>query len=172
MKRVLRYLKGTVERGLRFEGSEPLKGYSDVNWAEGEAAKATTGIIFTMNGGPIHWFSRKQNIVALSTCEAEYIGAATATQDAAWLGPHVQEMMGEKDRPVPIMVDNQGAIALAKKKGWNRRTRHINVRFQYVQQAVREKRIRMEYVASEEQLGDGLTKALKTELFERWRARL
>jgi hypothetical protein len=125
-----------------------------------------------MNGGPIHWFSRKQNIVALSTCEAEYIGAATVTQDAAWIGPHVQEMLGEKEKPVLILVDNQGAIALAKRDGWNRRTRHINVRYQYVQEALKHGKIRMEYVASEEQLGDGLTKALKTELFERWRGKI
>jgi hypothetical protein len=125
-----------------------------------------------MNRGPIHWFSRKQNIVALSTCEAEYIGAATATQDAAWIGPHVQEMLGEKEKPVLILVDNQGAIALAKRDGWNRRTRHINVRYQYVQEALKHGKIRMEYVASEEQLGDGLTKALKTELFERWRGKI
>ena len=172
LKRLLRYLRGTVDRGLRFGGKEELRGYSDANWAEGESAKATTGIIFMMNGGPIHWFSRRQNIVALSTCEAEYIGAATATQDAAWIGPHVREMMGEKEAPVPIMVDNQGAIALAKKEGWNRRTRHINVRYQYVQDAVKGRMIRMEYVTTGDQLADGLTKALKPELFERWKGQL
>jgi isoaspartyl peptidase/L-asparaginase-like protein (Ntn-hydrolase superfamily) len=76
--------------------------------------------------------------VALSTCEAEYITASTATQDVAWIGPHVQELVrksGEKEKEklkeklVLIMVDNQGAIALAKKDGWNRRTRHINVQY-------------------------------------------
>jgi Reverse transcriptase (RNA-dependent DNA polymerase) len=181
IKRLLRYLRGTVEMGLTYGGSEPLRGYSDANWAEGESGKATTGIVFTMNGGPIHWYSRRQNIVALSTCEAEYIAASTATQDAAWIGPHVQELVGKsgekekeksKEKPVLIMVDNQGAITLAKKDGWNRRTRHMNVRYQYVQQALREGKIKMEYVASGEQLADGLTKALKTELFERWRGKL
>ncbi len=73
---------------------------------------------------------------------------------------------------MPIMIDNQGAIALARRDGWNRRTRYINVRYQYVQKALKQGRIRMEYVASEEQLDDGLTKALKTELFERWRERI
>jgi hypothetical protein len=87
-----------------------------------------------MNGGPIYWYSRRQTIVALSTCEAEYIAALTATQDAAWIGPHVQELLGmkigeEKPAAVPIRMDNQGAIALAKRDGWNRRTRHMNVRY-------------------------------------------
>jgi hypothetical protein len=72
-------------------------------------------------------------VVALSTYEAEYIAVAMATQDAAWIGPHVEEMKGrktrEKQEAVLIMVDNQGAIALAKRDGWNRRTRHINVRY-------------------------------------------
>jgi hypothetical protein len=78
----------------------------------------------------------------------------------------------EKPVAVPIRVDNQGAIALARRDGWNRRTRHMNIRYQYVQQALRDGSIRMEYVASEQQLADGLTKALKTEMFERWRGKL
>jgi hypothetical protein len=155
LKRVLRYLRGTVRIGLTYGGSSPLQGYSDADWAEGEEAKATTGVIFMMNGGPIHWYSRRQSITALSTCEAEYVAASTATQDAAWIGPHVSEMLGqEKPGAVPIRVDNQGAIAMAKKDGWNRRTRHINVRYQYVQQAVRDGDIRIEYVASAEQRAD------------------
>jgi hypothetical protein len=78
----------------------------------------------------------------------------------------------EKPAGVPIRVDNQGAIALARKDGWNRQTRHMNVRCQYVQQALRDGSMKMEFVASEEQLADGLSKALKTELFERWRGKL
>jgi Reverse transcriptase (RNA-dependent DNA polymerase) len=175
IKRLLRYLRWTVSMGLTYGGSQALCGYSDANWAEGESGKATTGVLFTLNGAPIHWYSKRQSVVALSTCEAEYVAASTATQDAAWIGPHVREMMGMKkgeEKPVEIRVDNQGAIALAKKEGWNRRTRHINVRYQFVQQAVKEKGIEMEYVTSEDQLADGLTKALKTELFERWRKKL
>jgi hypothetical protein len=78
----------------------------------------------------------------------------------------------EKPAAVPIRVDNQGAVALAKRDRWNRRTRDMNVRYQHVQQALRDGRIRMGYVASEEQLADGLTKALETELVERWRGKL
>jgi hypothetical protein len=78
----------------------------------------------------------------------------------------------EKPAVVPIQVNNQGAIALVKRDGWNGRTRHMNFRYQHVHQALRDRSIRMEYVASEEQLADGLTKALKTELFERWRGKL
>jgi hypothetical protein len=73
---------------------------------------------------------------------------------------------------VPIQVNNQRAIVLVKRDGWNQRTHYMNVSYQYVQQALRDGSIRMEYVASEEQLADGLTKALKTELFERWRGKL
>jgi hypothetical protein len=76
-------------------------------------------------------------------------------------------MKTEKPTAVPIQVDNQEAIALAKRDGWNRRTRHVNVRYQYTQQALRDISIRIEYVASEEQQGDGLIKALEMELFKR-----
>lgn len=120
VKRLLRYLRGTIDFSLRFCGSSPLTGYSDANWASGPDARAATGIIFMMNGGPIHWYSRRQSIVALSTYKAEFIAAATATQDAAWIGPHVRELQEvEKPIEIPILIDNQGAIALAKKDGWN-----------------------------------------------------
>jgi predicted solute-binding protein len=134
----------------------------------------TTGLIFTLNGGPIHLYSWHQTITALSTCEAEYIAVSTATQNTAWIGPHVQELLGTQGiaQAVPVGVDNQGAIALAKKDGWNRRMRHINVRYQYVQQAVREGAVNLLFVATEEQLADGLTKALRAELFERWKERM
>jgi hypothetical protein len=110
-----------------------------------------------MNGGPIHWYFRHRTIVALSTCEAEYIAASTTTEDAAWIGPHVRELVEmktgeEKPATVPIRVDNQGAIALARRDGWNRRTRHMNVHYQYVQKALRDGSIRMKYVAPGEQL--------------------
>jgi Reverse transcriptase (RNA-dependent DNA polymerase) len=172
LKRVLRYLRGTITAGIWYRGKSTLTGYSDANWAEGATAKSTTGVIFMMNGGPIHWYSKKQPIVALSTCEAEYVAAAVATQDAAWLGPHVDEMTGRTGTAVPIRVDNQGAIALAKSNGWNRRTRHINARFQYVQKAVEVKAIAMSYIESKEQLADGLTKTLRPGPFGEWRARV
>ena len=79
--------------------------------------------------------------------------ASTATKDAAWVRPHVSKVQGqEKPGTIPICVDNQGAIAPANKDGWNQRTKHINVRYQYVQQAVREGAVGVKYVASNEQL--------------------
>jgi hypothetical protein len=110
--------------------------------------------------------------MALSTYKAEYVAAAVATQNTIWLGPHLAEIQGEKRRAVPIGVDNQGAIALAKKDGWNRRTRHINVRFMFIQEALQSGEIEMLYIQTDIQLADGLTKALKRELFERWRRQL
>jgi hypothetical protein len=70
--------------------------------------------------------------VALSTYKAEYVAAAVATQDAIWLKPHLTEIRGEERRAVPIGVNNQGAITLTKKDGWNRRTRHMNMRFMFI----------------------------------------
>jgi hypothetical protein len=82
------------------------------------------------------------------------------------------EIRGEETQAVPIGVDNQGAIALAKKGGWNRRTRHLNVRFIFVQEALRNGEIEMPYVQTDLHLADGLTKALKSELFNRWRRQI
>jgi Reverse transcriptase (RNA-dependent DNA polymerase) len=175
LKHLLRYIRGSLDVGLEFgrrEGGESLMGYSDANWADGDAAKSTTGTVFLLNGGPVHWYSKRQSIVALSTCEAEYVALAVATQDAAWLGPHLDEILNREEKCVAVGVDNQGAIALAKRDGWNRRTRHMNVRYQFVQQAQRERKIDTVYVETGKQHADGLTKSLKRELFERWRGQL
>jgi hypothetical protein len=87
--------------------------------------------------------------MTLSIYKAEYMAAAVATQDAMWLGPYLAEIQGEERRAVPIGVDNQGAITLAKKDGWNRRTRYINMRFMFVQEALQSGEIEMPYIQTD-----------------------
>ena len=104
---------------------------------------------------------------ALPTCEAEYVALAIATQDSKWLGPRLGEILGRRGKcPVLVGVDNQGAIALAKRDGWNRRTRHINRRYMFVQDALKQEEIDVTCVQTGEQMADGLTKSLKRELLQ------
>ena len=87
-KRVLRYLRGTTNFGIVFRGddlAEPMA-YSDADWA-GDVGdrKSTSGYVFSIAGGPVSWRSRKQNTVALSTAEAEYVALSSAAQECVWI---------------------------------------------------------------------------------------
>ena len=116
VKRILRYLKETINLGLKYEKSENsvLVGYSDADWAgELDDHHSTSGNLFLMAGGAISWFSKKQPTVALSTAEAEYISLCSATQEAVWLRRLLHDINNHQEDPTIIKEDNQGTIAIA-----------------------------------------------------------
>ena len=88
VKTILRYLKGSRDRGITFGGEKELciEGYSDSDWAgDKESRKSTSGYIFMLNGGPVSWCSKRQATVALSSTEAEYRALTLAAGEATWL---------------------------------------------------------------------------------------
>ena len=87
-KHILRYLKGTVDYGLKYDANQKinLEGYVDSDWAGISIdRKSTLGYCFSMGSGVISWFSRKQSCVALSAAEEEYVTACSTSYEAVWL---------------------------------------------------------------------------------------
>ena len=85
-KGVLRCLHGATRLGVAYGAGKPLQGYVDADWAgDVDARQSTTGFIFTLNGGPVSWASKRHSTVVTSTAEAEYVAAAMATKEALWL---------------------------------------------------------------------------------------
>ena len=86
-KHILRYLRGIIDYGLKYEANQKinLEGYVDSDWA-GSAIdrKSTSGCCFSMGLGVISWFSRKQSCVALSTAEVEYVTTCSASYEEVW----------------------------------------------------------------------------------------
>lgn len=117
MKRLLRYLRGTVEHGIQYsqEGSRECIGFSDADWA-GDVTdrKSTSGYVFMLSGGAVSWSSKKQKCVALSTAEAEYVALSSAAQESVWLRQLMTELGSTPDKPTLILEDNQSAIAMTK----------------------------------------------------------
>ncbi|KAM9842570.1 uncharacterized protein ACBR49_013979 [Aulostomus maculatus] len=129
VKRILRYLKGTVNLGLKYEHSESgtLIGFSDADWAgDQDDRRSTTGNIFLLSGGAVSWLSKKQATVALSTAEAEYVTLSQAAQDGTWLRRLLKDL-GMDVKSTVILEDNQGAIAIAKNPVDHSRTKHIDI---------------------------------------------
>ena len=88
IKRILRYLKGTIEFGLYYHVYDDYKlvGYSDSDWSKGmNDHKSTTSFVFYMGDIAFTWVSKKQPIVTFSTCETEYVAATLCVCHAIWL---------------------------------------------------------------------------------------
>jgi hypothetical protein len=140
-----------------------------------QTRRSTSGYIFLAAGGPISWFSKKQTIVALSTCEAEYIAASTACRDATWIRTLLHEIEHCGDAPdstppppVVMAMDNQSAIALTNMEAPNSRTRHIDIKHRHFKECVQNGVVSVHYVPTTEMAADGFTKALDHTKFQRF----
>jgi hypothetical protein len=171
VKHILRYVAGTCEWGLfyaRGDGEEPvLRGFSDSDLAgDIDGRKSTTGLIFFLDNSPMYWQSTKLRIVAMSSCEAEYIVAATASCQAIWLAMLLSEMLGRDIRRPVLNVNNKSAISIIKNSVLNNRSKHIDTRFHLIREYEGNGQISVMFIGTEEQLGDILTKALSKIKFE------
>ena len=119
-----------------------------------------------MAGGPISWFSKKQAIVALSTSEAEYVALSAATQEVVWLRRLLVDLKSTSNGPTVIMEDNQGAIAIARNPTAHARTKHIDIRYHFIREAVQKGTINLCYCPTNEMIADLLTKPLPRGQFE------
>ncbi|XP_028063233.1 uncharacterized protein LOC114266532 [Camellia sinensis] len=116
-KRILRYIKGTVDDGLFYKPTDnfSLVAYSDSDWGcDLDETKSTTGFAFFSGNIVFTWSSKKQAIVTLSTCEAEYVAANSTVCHAIWLRNVLKHLGFPQENPIEIYVDNRSAIALAK----------------------------------------------------------
>ena len=162
-KRIIRYVKGTLNYGLKYKRSEvfELIRYSDSDYAgDHMGRKSTSGSVFFLGENLITWSSQKQKILALSSCEAEYIALNTTSCQAIWLVGLITEVTKKSMMPVELRVDKSSMIELAKNPAFHSRTKHIDVRYHYIRMAVEKKWIKLTHVPSEEQLADIMTKAL------------
>jgi hypothetical protein len=164
-KRVLRYLRGhpeglTYARGARDVQPE-LTGFADASYANDPATRRShTGYVFMLGGAAVAWRSKRQSCVTLSTTEAEYVALCHAAVTAHILQLTLAFMGCGQSGPVPVFEDNQAARSLASGEGVSSRTKHIDVKYHYVREAVTRGVIAVMGVGTAEQRADVLTKAL------------
>ena len=117
-KRVLRYIKAISSFGLRYEKGK--KCYTIHEYSESDFARdiddknSTTGQIFFLGNSAITWNIVKKNVVALSSCKAEYIVASAATFQGMWIIRFVEEILKIQVKPFKLQVDNKSTIALTQ----------------------------------------------------------
>ncbi|EHK62694.1 hypothetical protein M3S_J82 [Sorghum bicolor] len=165
VKQILRYLSGTVNYGCIYKKLKTpetsIIGYSDSDLAgDVDDRKSTSGSVFLLGNSLVTWSSQKQRVVALSSCEAEYIASANAACQGIWLSRLLGELMGIPTPQVKLLVDNKSAIALSKNPVHHDRSKHIDIRYHFIRDCVDRGEVDIEHVGTGDQLADILTKAL------------
>lgn len=160
VKRIFRYLKLTAHYKIVFSKSLKINlfGYTDADYAGCiDTRKSTSGYVFVLANAPITWKCQKQTVVAQSTTEAEYLALSLGVREALWLKSFLNEL-GINFPQVKINVDNQSAIKLAQAQQQHSRTKHIDIKVHFVRDEIEKGNISVNYVNSNEQLADILTK--------------
>lgn len=172
VKRILHYVRGSFGCGILFPAADTgrkcnLLSFTNSNWCGDKYyRKSTTGYIFTCVT-PISWCSKKEPIVALSSCEAKYIVASLCGCQAVWLMNIIEELGRNEGETVTLFVDNVSAINLTKNAISHGRSKHIEIRFHYLREVVGERRFRLGYCRSEDQVVDLLIKGVTNDVFKR-----
>ncbi|KAL6544050.1 hypothetical protein OROGR_010547 [Orobanche gracilis] len=161
VKWIFRYLRGTSKLGITFgNGKTMLVGYTDLDMAGNEGnRKSTSGYLMTFAGGAVSWQSRLQKCVALSTTETEYIAVVEAGKELVWMKLFLKEL-GFRRRRYVVLCDSQSAIHLAKNATFHKRTKHIDVRYHWIRDALEEGLLKLEKVHTDDNGSEMLTKSL------------
>ena len=164
IRRILKYLKKTLNYGLSYGGYPPvLEGYSDASWVtDREDHASTSGWIFTLGGGAISWGSKKQTCIADSTMAVEFVALASTSKEAEWLRGLIHEipLWSKPVAPISIHCDSEATLARAYSHVYNGKSRHIGLRHSYVRDLISNGVITVDFVRSNQNLADPLTKGL------------
>jgi hypothetical protein len=138
VKHVFHYLKGTRTLRITYGGGiTEIIGFSDADWGAGvDDQHSVSGYLFQINGGPVSWSSKKQQIIALSSTEAEYITLTHASKEVVWLRSLLGEIYNDEllDRAVTVFSDNKSVISMVKNNIFHSRTKHIAIWYHYIRE--------------------------------------
>jgi hypothetical protein len=173
LKRILRYCKGTLDFGITLGGSFTtpiLVGYADADWGSClDSRRSRTGYTFHIGNGCISHQSKKQATVALSTAEAEYMALAEATKEMKWLRQLLEEL-GFTQNVTEVFQDNKACVQMASGHVNHQRSKHIDMRYHFIQEAVAEGQLKLTWIPTKEMLADVMTKVLPAPLFTKFRS--
>jgi histone deacetylase 1/2 len=175
VKHILRYLRGTVDHGLRISVSSTtdLKAYSDADWAGcPDTRRSTSGYCVYLGDSLVSWSSKRQQTVSRSSAEAEYRGVANAAAECCWIRNLLHELHVHINKATVIYCDNISVVYLSENPVHHRRTKHVEIDIHFVREKVALGQFRVLQIPTERQIADIMTKGLPTSLFQDFRASL
>ena len=177
VKHVLRYIKGTKDQKLTFSKDESgtlgLQVYADADWAADiTTRRSTTGycVKLSSQSGLIAWKTRKQQTVALSTCEAEYMSLAAAMKECLYLEQFLRDLDKSTYNQTTVYEDNQGTIAVARNPVHRQRCKHIDIKYHFIREIVNNEKVLLKYCPTEEMVADLMTKPSTKHKLSRFRS--
>ena len=165
LKRIFRYLKQTKNANLTYGGEEEFKNtiinfFSDADWGNNSDRKSISGYVTIIAGGAVAWSSKKQQTVALSTAEAEYIATTHVAKQVLWHRSLYSELEFNIPTTSTIFTDNQAAISISHHPEFHARTKHIDINYHFLRDLISIKTINTVYVNTKDNLADLFTKGL------------
>ncbi|CAL9006703.1 unnamed protein product [Prunus brigantina] len=163
-KRILMYIKGTIDLGLSFTpqpAAARLSAYSDADWSGcPDSRRSTTGYVITLGTNLISWCSKKQPTVSRSSTESEYRALSHACAETNWLCSLLHELGVRLRFPVQLFCDNLSTTYLAANPVFHARTRHIELDYHFVREKMALGSHQVCFIPSVDQPADLFTKAL------------
>ncbi|KAK9055823.1 hypothetical protein SSX86_026908 [Deinandra increscens subsp. villosa] len=173
VKRILRYLKGTVHLGLHFNrpGKTSIVGFSDADWARClETRRSTYGYSIFLGGNLVSWSAKKQPTVSRSSCESEYRAMANTAAEIVWITHLLRELHAlPPDRPT-LLCDNQSALFLTQNPVAHKRAKHIDLDYHFIRELVASGKLVTKFIPTKLQVADIFTKCLPRPQFEHFRS--
>ena len=174
-KRVLRYIKGTTDYGVKFKNCQNFRfyGFLDSDWGGNvDDMRSTSGYCFSFGSGIFSWCSKKQDFVTQSTAEAKFVAAALTVNQALWLRKILVDLHIKQAKPTDVFVDNQAAIFISKNPIFHGKTKHFDIKLFSVREVQKKGNVSLVYYKSEDQLADLFTKPLPITRFEYLRQKI
>ncbi|GJX99652.1 retrovirus-related pol polyprotein from transposon TNT 1-94, partial [Tanacetum coccineum] len=168
IKRIFRYLKGTIHMGLWYpkDSGFALKAFADADYAGcQDTRRSTSGSAQFLKDRLVSWSLKKQKSTAISTTEAEYIALSGCCVQVLWMCSQLSDY-GFVFNKIPLYCDNQSAIALCCNSVQHSRSKHIDIRHHFIKEQVERRVVELYFVETKYQLADIFTKALPRERFE------
>jgi hypothetical protein len=175
LKRILRYIRGTLHLGLRLRPStqDDLVVYSDADWAGcPDTRKSTSGYAVFLGDNLVSWSSKRQNTVSRSGAEAEYRAVANGVAEASWLRQLLHELHVPLRRATLVYCDNISAVYMSSNPVQHQRTKHIEIDLHFVREKVAMGVVRVLHVPTTSQFADIFTKGPPSSVFSEFRSSL
>lgn len=165
VKRVFRYLRGTMDHGLIYKHATPdVLCFSDADWAGDQAnRRSTSGMATLYSSGLVCYKAQQQSVVALSTTESEYISASISVKDLIWIRRFLRELRAPMMWRPLLLCDNQSAIRLIRNPEFHQRSKHIDIRYHFIRDSFESGEFDLEYLQTDQQLADLFTKSLASD---------